>query len=88
MRGRGEGSLYKDRRGRWVTAIPFGYNPKNGRRRRKIFISATYKAALIKLKSYMRGEGLPPGDIKTLGAWLDVYVDTFRVNCEESTRRA
>lgn len=88
MRGRGEGSIYKDRRGRWVTAIPIGYNPKNGRRRRKIFISATYKDALIKLKSYKRGEGLPTGDIKTLGAWLDVYVDTFRVNCEESTRRA
>ena len=70
MRGRGEGSIYKDRRGRWVTAIPLGYNPKNGRRRRKIFISATYKDALIKLKSYKRGEGLPTDDIKTLGAWL------------------
>lgn len=88
MRGRGEGSIYKDRRGRWVTAIPLGYNPKNGHRQRKIFISATYKEALKKLKSYKREEGFQSSEIKTLGAWLDVYVDTFRVNCEESTRRA
>lgn len=88
MRGRGEGSIYKDRRGRWVTAIPLGYNPKNGHRQRKIFISATYKDALKKLKSYKREKGLQSSEIKTLGAWLDVYVDTFRVNCEESTRRA
>lgn len=88
MRGRGEGSIYKDRRGRWVTAIPLEYNPKNGHRQRKIFISATYKDALKKLNSYKREKGLQSSDINTLGAWLDMYVDTFRTGCEESTRRA
>lgn len=88
MRGRGEGSIYKDGRGRWVTAIPIGYNPKNGRRRRKIFISATYREALKKLKEYKREEWSQSSDINTLGAWLDMYVDTFRAGCEESTRRA
>lgn len=76
MRGKGEGSLFKDSRGLWTAKIELP--PLNGERRRKVIRSKTKADVLRKLaeaKKELERAGDLPTASQTLESWLTYWLD-------------
>lgn len=74
MRGKGEGSVFKDSRGLWTAVIELP--ARNGKRRRKTIRSKDKKTALAKLREAQR-ELARAGDLETrpmtVEAWMNEW---------------
>src|SRR5262249_27520788 len=75
-RGRGEGTIYKRKDGRWAADITVGY--ENGKRLRRTFYGKTRQAVSDQLKEaqgkQVRGEVIPTGK-QTVGDFLDHWLE-------------
>ena len=79
MRGKGEGSIYQRKDGRWAASITIGW--ENGKRRRKAFYGKTRQAVATKLTTALkaRQDGLPlPGERQTVGDYLDGWIEIVK----------
>jgi integrase len=75
-RGSNEGSIYKDKDGRWRGSVHLGY--RGGKRVRKVLSGATRGEVSEKLKQLLRDQqlGLPVAPERlTVGQWLDEWLD-------------
>lgn len=76
MRGKGEGSVYKDSSGLWAAAIELA--PRDGKRRRKVIRSKDKRTVVSKLTA-LRRELVERGDIHTdnvtVSQWFTYWLD-------------
>jgi len=73
-RGRGEGSIYRRRDGRWCACLSGGYNAK-GKRRRRIVYGATKQEVQAKLVK-AHATGIPETTKLTVGEFLSRWLKT------------
>lgn len=78
-RGKGEGSVYKDGRGRWTAAVDLPPDPLTGRRRRKVVRARTKTEALRRLREAQmelaRAGDISTGKPVTVAQWMDRWID-------------
>jgi integrase len=78
MRGKGEGSIFKDGRGLWTAVVELP--PRNGARRRKTIRSKDKRIVVTKLRDLQqeleRSGDLPTKDL-TVGQWMDEWFTTI-----------
>jgi len=89
-RGPGEGSITPRKDGRYQVRIDLGRDPGTGARRRLYRYAATERAAVMLLRRLQRdkeaGRLGPGGEApRTLGAWLDVWLETVKATREPLT---
>ena len=82
-RGQHEGTIFEERRGRWVAAISLGYKIVDGKRRRvrKKFIGPTRSAVHQRLTEALREQqtgGIVPVQHESLGAFLKRFPEILR----------
>jgi integrase len=94
QRGKGEGSIYQRKDGRWVAQVEAGRSP-GGRRLYARAVRATKDEALSALKSLHRDldAGVVPDRVATVATYLDWWADTVlpgtvAASTEEHYRRA
>lgn len=79
MRGKGEGSLFKDSRGLWNASIELP--SLNGDRRRKVVRSKDKRTVMLKLREMQaeleRTGDLPTADM-TVEAWMNYWLDKIQ----------
>lgn len=88
-RGNGEGSIYKNRRGRWVAALSVGHDIDTGKPKRKTKTCRTKADAINALDNlklvYAGGLSLNADKIKLID-YISAYIDTYkRGYCRQST---
>lgn len=77
-RGRGEGSIYQRKDGRWVAELDLGY--VNGRRLRRPIYGRTREDAAKKLRDAQNAQDegrLPVGKTTTVEQWVRYYLDVI-----------
>jgi len=88
-RGRGEGSIYKRKDGRWTAAVTLGYH--NGKLKRKTVYGETRKEVQDKLTIVLRKvqEGIAiSNERETLGQFLQAWLkDVVKPNVRPKTHR-
>lgn len=76
-RGKGEGSIFQRKDGRWVAIVDYGY--REGKRQRKSIYGTTRKEVSDEMKRTLRAQqlGMPPelGRL-TVGEWLTRWLET------------
>lgn len=87
-RGTGEGSVFRDQRGRWVATVEAGWT-EEGTRRRLRAVRRTKAEALVALDGLRRraARGVPADDA-TLSEYLEWWLTTVKRNLEPSSKRA
>ena len=86
-RGRGEGSIYRRRDGRWCTSVSVGYSDTGGRRRRTVY-GATKAEVQDKLRQLTTevAAGLPVETQKvTVGEFLDRWLRSIKQSVAPGT---
>lgn len=76
MRGKGEGSVFKDTRGLWTAVVELP--PLDGKRRRKVIRSKDKRTVVVKLaelKDELRSRGDLPTDSMTTATWFTYWVE-------------
>lgn len=82
-RSNNEGSIYRDKKGRWVAALTVGYCPKTGNRKRKVFYGKTRREAQEKLNEALvrqqQGQ-LTMASVSTITVkqWLESWLPTYK----------
>ena len=82
-RANNEGSIYRDKKGRWVAALTLGYCPNTGKRKRKVFYGKTRKEVQEKLNKalVMQQQGqLTMASVSaiTVRQWLEIWLPTYK----------
>lgn len=88
MRGKGEGSVFKDKRGLWTVAIELP--PLDGERRRKVIRRKLKKdalAELAKLKQQLQARGDLPTQDQTVEQWFTYWLDYKAATVRPNTIR-
>ena len=79
MRGKGEGSIYRDAADRWRGYVDLGY--AGGRRRRKYVTGRTRREVAAKLREATTardaGTLVVTGSGQTVGAWLEFWLTSI-----------
>lgn len=76
-RSRGEGSIYRDKRGRIIVAVSAGYDPATGKRKRIVRVARTMRDAIIVKKKLLEAPSGATQKNIMLGDWLLSYADTW-----------
>lgn len=80
-RGNGEGSIYKDKRGRWIAALSVGHDSTNGKPIRRTKACRTKRDAIAELDKmrlhYKGGLSVNPDRIKLID-YIVAFVDVYR----------
>lgn len=86
-RSRGEGSIYKDNRGRWIVAISCGYDPITGKRKRIVRVAKSQREALNIRQELLKGGGTPSGKKSTVGEWLDDFIQVWCQSVSKTSQK-
>jgi integrase len=86
-RGRGEGSIFKTKDGRYAAVITLGRTQAGKQRKRRVYAKTRYEAAekLKRMLPYSGRGTVPDAERITLEAWLERYIAMVKADRRGST---